>query len=694
MKITKEAVDFIRLLRNNKNLLIQYVLNYIEKRDFLKDIDRLQETLETSISRLSNSLVSATKKFGLDTSELIFDTNSSKDPVSNSGKSEAIRHIEAGITISTCMMLIKYYRYSYADLIEESSFDCESKKKLNCFTANFFDRFELGYITERTSVQIDATVEESQLSNHEILDEKNRYLTVFDSFYVPIILLDRTSNVINFNIAASELFTGIKRAEVLCYNDAVSTSILNEISCKIRDFSVSTEVENCFETTIDTDTEKHYYKVIFKKLNGVDEKLRSTVIMVQDLTEQHTTEANLLDAKVRAEEADKLKTAFLANMSHEIRTPMNAIIGFTELMLNKKYSKNDQDEYLKLIRRSSADLLNIIEDIIDIAKMESKQLKVKYKACKPFEILTDLKAVFSETLRRYGTNDDIELKLNINKEVEDIICYTDGERLKQVISNLLNNAAKFTNKGYIEFGYRVSDNSSLFFFVRDSGLGIPEEMKEKIFERFIQLGGPSSLNTGGAGLGLAICKNIVGLLGGTIWVESKAGVGSDFCFELPLREVPRNVLKNMDMTNTNLKKGYPQWHNKVILIAEDDEINFIFLNEILSKTGAKILHAKDGLKAIDFVETQEKIDLILMDMKMPKLGGIEATRYISTIRPNIPIIAQTAYALDGDRAKCIDAGCCAYIIKPILREKLFQLIAQYMSMENNINDNYLINIKQ
>ncbi len=694
MKIANEAEEFISLLRNNKDSLIQRVMHYLEKTDILKDINPLQESLDLSIRGISKSLVLAAKKFGLDTPELIFNTDWAKDPVSYSGQIEAIKHRKGGLTISSCMMLIKYYRHSYIDLIEESPIDCNRKKKFNCFTANCFDRFELGYITERDSDKEDASVEESQLLNREILDEKNRYLTVLDSFFAPIILLDRTTRVINFNSAASKLLTGIKNAAELHCNNSVSTSALNEIACKIQDFTTSTEEENCFETTFDTDTEKHYYKVFFKKLFDATDKIQGFIIMMQDLTEQHSTEANLHDAKVKAEEADKLKTAFLANMSHEIRTPMNAIIGFTELMLNKKYSKNDKDEYLKLIRRSSADLLDIIEDIVDIAKIESKQMKVKYKACKPFEILTDLKAVFSETLRRYGTNDDVELKLNISKELEGIIFYTDGERLKQVISNLLNNAAKFTNKGFIEFGYRVSDNSSLFFFVRDSGLGIPEEMKGKIFERFIQLGGPPSLNAGGAGLGLAICKNIVSLLGGSIWVESNVDKGSDFCFELPLREVPVHVIKNMDITNTNVKKGYPQWHDKVILIAEDDEINFIFLNEILSKTGAKILHAKNGLKAIDFVETQKKIDLILMDMKMPKLGGIEATRYISTIQPNIPIIAQTAYALDGDRAKCIDAGCCAYIIKPVVREKLFQLIAQYISMENYINDNYLINIKQ
>jgi CheY-like chemotaxis protein len=215
-------------------------------------------------------------------------------------------------------------------------------------------------------------------------------------------------------------------------------------------------------------------------------------------------------------------------------------------------------------------------------------------------------------------------------------------------------------------------------------------MKDKIFDRFFQVEEHQKLNMGGAGLGLAISKNIINLMGGTIHVESKVGEGSNFYFDLPFREVPKHIADSVDSALIQNKNGYPYWPDKVILIAEDDEINFVYLREILSKTGVTILHARTGLKAIDIAETHEKIDLILMDIKMPEVDGIEATKYISTIKPQIPIVAQTAYALYGDQAKCINAGCCAYITKPVEMGKLLQVVGKYVSTGNFINHDYLI----
>jgi CheY-like chemotaxis protein len=278
-------------------------------------------------------------------------------------------------------------------------------------------------------------------------------------------------------------------------------------------------------------------------------------------------------------------------------------------------------------------------------------------------------------MRRIGIQDDVQLILNVNADYKHLHLFTDGERLKQVISNLINNAIKFTDKGYIEYGFKLIGKDQLLFFIRDSGIGIPENMKDKIFDRFYQLEEHQQKNHGGAGLGLAICKNIISLLGGTIWIESDVNEGSCFYFQIPIREVPDEL-----KASTHVKKGnsQPNWSNKRILVAEDDQINFIYINEVLTRCGAQVIHAKNGIEAIDMSELENKIDLILMDIKMPEIDGFEASRYISKARPEVPIIALTAFAMEGDKPKCLKAGCADYISKPIEKKELYTIVDKYI----------------
>ena len=530
----------------------------------------------------------------------------------------------------------------------------------------------------------DEIFEELQNSHRVIINEKNKYLTVFESFFAPIILLDENNNIVNFNLAASKLFTNIRIAGANYYNDQILAQSLKGVNENLKELVSSTGEQLSFETYLDTENGKRFFQVILKKMLDVSEKFKGTIIMLDDLTHRKEIEQSLQIAKAKAEEADKLKTAFLANMSHEIRTPMNAILGFTELMLSSDQGKKERSEFLKLIRKSSGDLLNIIEDIIDIAKIESNQIKIKYKICKPYELINDLNAVIKETLRNYGSFGEVELLVKVNEKEKDICFYTDGERLKQVLSNLLNNAAKFTNRGFIEFGYKLVNQSNLFFFVRDSGPGIAEEMKDKIFDRFTQVEDNNSMNHRGAGLGLAICKNLINLLGGNIWVESIVGKGSDFFFQLPLREIPDELRIATSVKPSEIIESDLYWNDKHILIAEDDDSNFMYLNEIFKRTKAKVYRAKNGLEAINIAEAEENLDIILMDIKMPEIDGLEAAKYISSIRPEIPIVAQTAFAMDGDKAKCIKAGCCAYITKPVDKQKLLFLMEKYISDKSGV----------
>lgn len=685
MKLVSDAQDFISLLKNNREWLMTRTLAYAHQKNLTDPQKSLQEAWRNSLNEITSVIIHTLESE--DSTRLSTDQMES---VFLFGMMQAKSYRLWGNNLAGYLVQFGFQRQAYYDLLEQEGLDENIRSQCTRFLLQFFERMEAGCLNEWTTAFPQGTADGTDFMNPERDEEKHKYLTVFESLITPIILLDNENTILNFNLEAAKLFGLLKVSDDLQINSKLSHSGLKRIDEAIHRLIHKDTKEDIFETVVDTEEGQKYFNVFLKKSLDQNGRHKGSIIMLQDLTEQHTTAHNLREAKLRAEEADKLKTAFLANMSHEIRTPMNAIVGFTELLLNENYKETEQKEFLRLIKNSSRDLLHIIEDIIDIAKLESRQLKIKYKPCKVYDMLTDLLVVFQETLRRYGTQGEVELRLKVDKRDRQLIMFADGERLKQVLTNFLSNATKFTNEGNIEFGYRTVDESNLLFFVKDTGTGIPQNMKDRVFDRFFQLEEHQPLNFGGAGLGLAICKNIVTLMGGKIWMDSVLGQGSEFYFQLPLREAAKisptskaEVSRNVN-DRLNLK-------NKCILVAEDDEINYQYLEEILVRTGARILRAENGLEAINLAESEEKIDLILMDIKMPQVDGIEATKYISAIRPDIPIIAQTAFAMEDDKLKCLQAGCTAYLTKPIERQKLYILLERYIQ-SNSLRES-IVNTK-
>ncbi len=387
-------------------------------------------------------------------------------------------------------------------------------------------------------------------------------------------------------------------------------------------------------------------------------------------------EKKLEEAKNKAEESDKLKSAFLANMSHEIRTPMNAILGFTELLTmdNAMITEKEREHYVKLIHNSGNNLLHLIDDIIDISKIEAGQLKIKEEPCQVNQLLNNICESYQEIKKQKGKpHIDIRLKKETNEKK--IIIKTDPIRLQQVLSNLIDNALKFTEDGYIEFGFTEYLDNRIFFYVKDTGIGMNKEKKNLIFDRFLKLEDDKSRLYRGAGLGLAISKSLIELLEGEIWVESNPGEGSIFYFSIPKKEIEEPA-KQSNSEEVNERKKF-NWTGKTILIAEDEPANAAYLQEVLKITNVSVLLASNGKEAVNKVRNN-KVDLILMDIKMPEMNGFQASKEIKLFDQNIPIISQTAYAMPGEKEKSKDAGMIDHLIKPIKPKLLLNVIEKHI----------------
>ena len=394
-----------------------------------------------------------------------------------------------------------------------------------------------------------------------------------------------------------------------------------------------------------------------------------------DITAVKITQEALIRAKEKAEESDKLKSAFLANMSHEIRTPMNGILGFSALLSNPDLESEKQKEYIKIIQRSGARMLNIISEIVDISKIESGQMGVHLVKT---NINEKIESVYN-LLKPDAENKRINLSFKSSLPAEEAFIITDHEKLFSILTNLVKNSIKYTDKGTIEFGCNIVESlhstSQLQFYVKDTGIGIPKNRQEAIFERFIQADIADLEARQGAGLGLSIAKAYVEMLGGKIWVESEQGKGSTFYFTLPyhIESEEKKPAKNMDSVDG--KESRIKMLN--ILIVEDDEASGIFLTTILNNNN-KILHAQSGNEAVNLCRNNPDIDLILMDIKMSDLNGYEATRQIRQFNKNVVVIAQTAFGLAGDKEKAIEAGCNDHISKPINKDQLLSLIQKHL----------------
>ena len=396
-------------------------------------------------------------------------------------------------------------------------------------------------------------------------------------------------------------------------------------------------------------------------------ELNMMVSTVMDVTVEKQLMAQLIEAREKAEESDRLKSSFLANISHEIRTPMNGIIGFSGLLKSDDITNEEKNQYLEIIQQSGQRMLETIRDIIDISRIETGQMEVVPGDTNINEQLMYHYDIFRMVAEKKG----LSLKLTSLLPSRASCIVTDRTKIDSILSNLIKNAIKFTEKGRVEFGARLS-GKSVELFVKDTGRGIPENMSGKIFERFVQIDDPVSGTLKGSGIGLSIVKAYTDMLGGKTEVKSSPGKGSTFTITFPVKGAVSTDISDDNSVVNDSRKEYRKGLR--ILIAEDDRYSYQYLKLVLKDIASEIVHAVTGNEVIEICRSDRNIDLILMDITMPGISGYKATEIIRTFNHDVIIIAQTAHALSEDRAKALSSGCDAYISKPVDRNKLLKLI--------------------
>jgi PAS domain S-box-containing protein len=501
-------------------------------------------------------------------------------------------------------------------------------------------------------------------------DSEDRYSKAFKSSPYSITITSvEDGKFIEVNDAFTSIF-GFTREEAIS-NSSIGLNIW--VNIEDRKWAISTLLDG-------SDVSKKEF--LFKKKNGeimtglfatkfiYINKESFIISSINDITERKQAELELIKAKEKAEESDRLKSAFLTNMSHEIRTPMNGILGFSELLKEPNLTSDEQQDYIQTIQISGSRMLNTINNIVDISKIESGLTKVDINETNLNEKIEFTYKFFKPEVEIKG----IKFSFKNGLQSKEAIINTDNEKVYAILTNLVKNAIKFTYEGSIEFGYEKK-GEYLEFFVKDTGVGIPQKQHQIIFKRFRQ--GSESHNRGyeGSGLGLSIAKSYIEMLGGEIWVESQEGKGSTFYFTIPYNAVSEEKIELLNAVSAKLKEV--EIKKLKVLIVEDDEISYSLLSRMLQKLSYEVLHAITGVEAIEACRDNPDLDLVLMDIRMPEMDGNEATRQIRQFNKDVIIIAQTAYGFSSDKEKTIEAGCNDYISKPINKNLLYDLIKKH-----------------
>ena len=629
------------LISQREDWLVDKTIAYAKLYGYTPFTSTLAEAWRASICGLSGPLIKALAHYS-EPPQLVAGEYA-EESITAFGIDAARRHRSRGITLGLFLGLMKYYRQSYLDLLELGELPAERVPRYREFVNRFFDRVEIGFCSEWASQNESELVLEAREKNRALTHEKNKYLTIFESLKDPVVLLDKAGQIDNTNRAAAELFGG---------SAVPGAGYYGANHLPLLEGALATLAGQSGEHLLDTSMGLRCFEVKSQTMLDVSEKFAGTVLIFNDVTDYR-------HALQLAEQANRTKSAFLASMSHEIRTPINGIVGMTALLCDT--SLNDQQRsFVNTIAVSGEILSSLIADILDYSKIEAGVLEVENIDFSVDTLMGDIMTLMVPAASAKG----LDLRSHVATELPTRI-RGDFNKLRQILLNLVSNAVKFTESGTITV---FAETTGLWvnFSVRDSGIGISESGQTHLFSAFAQADRSVSRRFGGTGLGLAICRKLVNALGGDIGFDSEVNVGSHFWFKVPLNLSESSQQATLDHPDTS--------HLFLnILVVEDNEINRLVACGLLEKSGHRVCAVNSGHQALAMLEHHD-FDLILMDLNLPGLSGLETIRLIrshpDTSLASIPVVVVSALVTKDDIHDSLAAGAQAFLGKPYRPERL------------------------
>ncbi len=641
------------LIAQNETWLTAQIIHYAKERGYTPFTSTLQQAWLASIRGLSAPLIAALDE-GHEFAAVTAETDYARDPIALYGIEAAKRHRTRGVTLGLFLGLMKSYRETYLDLVAGSAVPPAERRANRLVIDSFFDRMEVGFCDEWAGKPADEQFEQLRAQNRLMTNEKNKYLTIFESLKDPVILVDVHGKVENANHAAFALFAG-RAAPGASYYGGERFPIDEILGGEL----LAVEELAC-ERLLPTNLGPRWFDVKTQRMLDVSEKYLGAVVILNDVTEYRR-------AREEAERADRAKSSFLATMSHEIRTPIHGILGLAELMRQSNLEPQDR-RYVEAIARSGEMLSSVVSDILDYSKIEAGVLDLEEVE---FSVAAVIEDVFGLMLPLASGKPDLRLVIE-SPRAPNVV--GDPGKLRQILLNLIGNAIKFTERGAIRLAVSEVLGSqaerTLLFEVFDTGIGVADDKLSLIFDPFTQSDGSVAKRFGGSGLGLAICRRLVERLGGEIGVESRLGEGSRFWFTAPFAQVlgerpTPGPAFSVDSAEAPFVLD--------VLVVEDNEVNAMVACGLLERAGHRPCVAPTGAAALAQFEAQD-FDVVLMDLRLPDMDGLEVTRRIrgsrDPVRRRVPIIAWSAQVVADDMEACFEAGIDDFLSKPFRLERL------------------------